>query len=122
MTTQTPKMSRAELLRASPPMFESKLLDKLSRVHPAVPVIIFAPAITAFVVVAAINMSALPVIGYAAYNDVVNGSFACRSTGSTGSSSTSSRRTGSARAFTGSSTACTTTTRTTRSGWSCRHP
>ena len=36
---------RADLLRASPRMFESDLLDRLSRVHPAVPVVIFAPAI-----------------------------------------------------------------------------
>ncbi|HEY2140444.1 MAG TPA: sterol desaturase family protein [Solirubrobacteraceae bacterium] len=37
--------SRTEVLRASPPMFDSKLLDALSRVHPAVPVIIFVPGI-----------------------------------------------------------------------------
>jgi dihydroceramide fatty acyl 2-hydroxylase len=37
--------SRSELLRASPPMFESRWLDALSRVHPAVPVLIFAPVI-----------------------------------------------------------------------------
>jgi sterol desaturase/sphingolipid hydroxylase (fatty acid hydroxylase superfamily) len=36
---------RADLLRASPPMFDNRLLDKLSRVHPAVPVVIFVPAI-----------------------------------------------------------------------------
>ena len=30
-------LSRSEVLRASPRMFESDLLDKLSRVHPAVP-------------------------------------------------------------------------------------
>ena len=40
-----PSTSRTDLLRASPPMFESRLLDALSRVHPAVPVIIFGPAI-----------------------------------------------------------------------------
>src|SRR5436305_3265083 len=39
--------TRADVLRASPPMFESRLLDALSRVHPAVPVIIFLPAIAA---------------------------------------------------------------------------
>lgn len=39
--------SRADVLRASPPMFESRLLDACSRVHPAVPVIIFAPAVAA---------------------------------------------------------------------------
>jgi dihydroceramide fatty acyl 2-hydroxylase len=39
--------SRTELLRASPRMFESDLLDFFSRVHPAVPVVIFLPAIAA---------------------------------------------------------------------------
>jgi dihydroceramide fatty acyl 2-hydroxylase len=39
--------SRTDVLRASPPMFESRLLDALSRVHPAVPAIIFLPAIAA---------------------------------------------------------------------------
>src|ERR1700678_3611862 len=37
--------SRTDVLRASPPMFDSKLLDALSRVHPLVPGIIFGPAI-----------------------------------------------------------------------------
>ena len=36
---------RTDVLRASPPMFESRVLDTLSRVHPAVPVLIFLPAI-----------------------------------------------------------------------------
>src|SRR3954469_14883851 len=36
---------RTDVLRASPPMFESRLLDALSRVHPAVPILIFVPAI-----------------------------------------------------------------------------
>jgi len=44
MTDGTVK--RSDVLRASPPMFESKLLDALSRVHPAVPILIFVPAIT----------------------------------------------------------------------------
>src|SRR4029450_10506809 len=34
-------------------MFESDLLDRLSRVHPVVPVLIFVPAITALLVVGA---------------------------------------------------------------------
>ncbi len=38
-------LSRSEVLRASPRMFDNDLLDKLSRVHPAVPPIIFGPAI-----------------------------------------------------------------------------
>src|SRR5206468_2421504 len=37
---------RGKTLRASPPMFDSPVLDALSRVHPAVPVMIFVPAIT----------------------------------------------------------------------------
>ena len=37
--------SRTELLRASPPMFRWPWLDRLSRVHPAVPPLIFLPAI-----------------------------------------------------------------------------
>jgi len=42
--------TRAELLRASPPIFETRTLDRLTRVHPAVPVLIFLPAVTAFLV------------------------------------------------------------------------
>jgi sterol desaturase/sphingolipid hydroxylase (fatty acid hydroxylase superfamily) len=38
---------RTDVLRASPPMFESRTLDALTRVHPSVPVIIFLPAIVA---------------------------------------------------------------------------
>ncbi|HEX3510749.1 MAG TPA: sterol desaturase family protein [Solirubrobacteraceae bacterium] len=36
---------RTDVLRASPPMFSSRVLDALSRVHPAVPILIFVPAI-----------------------------------------------------------------------------
>ena len=43
-------LSRSELLRASPRMFDSDLLDKLSRVHPAVVPIIFVPAIIVLLV------------------------------------------------------------------------
>ncbi len=38
-------VTRTDTLRASPPMFESRVLDALSRVHPSVPLIIFIPAI-----------------------------------------------------------------------------
>ena len=37
--------SRAELLRASPPLFASPRLDRLTRVHPVVPIAIFGPVI-----------------------------------------------------------------------------
>jgi sterol desaturase/sphingolipid hydroxylase (fatty acid hydroxylase superfamily) len=36
---------RSEVLKASPKMFESDFLDFFTRVHPAVPVVLFAPAI-----------------------------------------------------------------------------
>jgi dihydroceramide fatty acyl 2-hydroxylase len=39
------QLSRTDTLRASPPMFESRVLDALSRVHPSVPLLIFVPAI-----------------------------------------------------------------------------
>jgi len=38
---------RTDVLRASPPMFDSRILDALSRVHPSVPIFIFVPAIGA---------------------------------------------------------------------------
>ena len=62
--------SRSDVLRASPPMFESRLLDALSRVHPAVPVLIFGPVIVAlaawgFSLVSAPAGLALMLTGYA---------------------------------------------------------
>jgi dihydroceramide fatty acyl 2-hydroxylase len=44
---------RTDVLKASPRMFESDLLDRLSRVHPMVPPLIFGPAIVALLVVGA---------------------------------------------------------------------
>jgi dihydroceramide fatty acyl 2-hydroxylase len=41
--------NRTDVLRASPPMFESRVLDSLSRVHPAVPVLIFLPLIVVLI-------------------------------------------------------------------------
>jgi dihydroceramide fatty acyl 2-hydroxylase len=45
-------MQRSELLKASPPMFESKLLDRFTRVHPAVPVMLYTPVVIFFAVLA----------------------------------------------------------------------
>ena len=45
-------MRRTELLKASPPMFESRLLDRFTRVHPVVPVLIYAPVIVVLLVLA----------------------------------------------------------------------
>ena len=46
-------MRRSELLKASPPMFKSPWLDRFTRVHPAVPVLLFLPAILALFAVGA---------------------------------------------------------------------
>ncbi len=46
-------MRRSELLKASPPMFKSPWLDRFTRVHPAVPVLLFLPAIVALFAVGA---------------------------------------------------------------------
>ena len=61
--TQTTPARRSDVLKASPRMFESDLLDKLSRVHPAVPVIIFVPAIIAMAIVGVDRAGPLPAIG-----------------------------------------------------------
>src|SRR3954469_23004164 len=45
----SPQASRTDILRASPPMFENRLLDRLSRVHPATPLFIYIPVITVLV-------------------------------------------------------------------------
>ena len=48
-------MRRSDLLKASPPMFQSRLLDKFTRVHPVVPVLIYAPVIVLMLVLAVGN-------------------------------------------------------------------
>src|SRR5262245_55129963 len=58
--------SRTDVLRASPPMFDSRLLDALSRVHPLVPLIIFIPAIAALAVWQLASSSVLALAGLAA--------------------------------------------------------
>jgi dihydroceramide fatty acyl 2-hydroxylase len=50
MSTLDPTPRRTDVLRASPRMFDNDLLDRLSRVHPAVPLVIFVPAIVALAV------------------------------------------------------------------------
>jgi dihydroceramide fatty acyl 2-hydroxylase len=61
---ETPTQRRADVLRASPRMFESDLLDKLSRVHPAVPVVIFVPAIVAMAALGVARNGVLAAIGW----------------------------------------------------------
>jgi len=57
------------VLRASPPMFDSRLLDALSRVHPAVPVLIFAPVIAGLTVwgLTSVSVAAMVGLGIAGY-------------------------------------------------------
>ena len=62
--SQTTSSRRADVLKASPRMFESDLLDKLSRVHPSVPVIIFVPAIIAMAVIGVDRVGVLATLGY----------------------------------------------------------
>lgn len=63
-------LSRTDVLRDSPKMFESRLLDALSRVHPAVVPAIFGPAIVLLAAwglekVSVAGMLGLAVAGYA---------------------------------------------------------
>jgi dihydroceramide fatty acyl 2-hydroxylase len=69
-TSESATASRTDVLRDSPPMFESRLLDACSRVHPTVPVIIFVPAIAALTAWSLANVTvlvtiALAIAGYA---------------------------------------------------------
>jgi dihydroceramide fatty acyl 2-hydroxylase len=57
-------MPRAEVLRASPPMFERGWLDKLSRVHHTVPLFIFLPAIAALLVLALGGLGVIAVVAW----------------------------------------------------------
>ena len=43
---------RTDYLKASPPMFESKLLDRFTRVHPVVPLLIYVPLVVVMLVLA----------------------------------------------------------------------
>jgi dihydroceramide fatty acyl 2-hydroxylase len=54
---------RTDILRASPRMFESDLLDRLSRVHPAIPLIIFVPTVTVLFVVGARRLTTAETFG-----------------------------------------------------------
>ena len=55
------RIPRAELHRQSPPLFESRLLDRMTRVRPFVPPLIFMPVIALAALLAANRESALAV-------------------------------------------------------------
>lgn len=57
---------RSDVLKASPRMFESELLDRLSRVHPVVPLVIFVPAIAVLLAVGVAGQGALAVVAWVA--------------------------------------------------------
>ena len=63
MEASSTAQSRSERLKASPQMFDNRLLDKLSRVHPATPLVIYGPIVVLLVVLGAREMSTLAVIG-----------------------------------------------------------
>ncbi len=54
---------RTDILRASPRMFESDVLDRLSRVHPLVPLVIFVPTVGALFVVGARQLTTAGTLG-----------------------------------------------------------
>jgi dihydroceramide fatty acyl 2-hydroxylase len=58
-------MRRTDLLKASPPMFQSPWLDRLTRVHPAVPVLIYVPAIVVLLLVGGPRAGFLNTVGLA---------------------------------------------------------
>src|SRR5436305_8577950 len=62
---------RTDELRASPPMFENRWLDKLSRVHPATPLVIYVPIIALLLAAGLDRMSTLGVAGAVAGGYVV---------------------------------------------------
>jgi sterol desaturase/sphingolipid hydroxylase (fatty acid hydroxylase superfamily) len=55
---------RTDVLKASPRMFDSDVLDRLSRVHPVVPVLIFFPAIVIFAASGLERMGALETLAW----------------------------------------------------------
>src|SRR5215213_6027634 len=58
-------MRRSEYLKASPPMFESGLLDRFTRVHPAVPVLVYLPVIALLFLTGAGRLGLLTALGLA---------------------------------------------------------
>jgi sterol desaturase/sphingolipid hydroxylase (fatty acid hydroxylase superfamily) len=59
--SDSPETRRA-LLAASPPIYHTARLDRLTRVHPVVPPLIFVPAVVALAVLAAERMAAGTVV------------------------------------------------------------
>ena len=62
---QTKSQSRSELLKASPRMFKSNALDRMSRVHPGVVLAIFLPAVLGLTIAGAIDVGPVAVLWFA---------------------------------------------------------
>jgi sterol desaturase/sphingolipid hydroxylase (fatty acid hydroxylase superfamily) len=63
-------MQRTDQLKASPPMFQSRLLDRFTRVHPVVPVAVYLPVIVVLCLLGlerdgVWDLVALALVGYA---------------------------------------------------------
>src|SRR3954452_35155 len=58
--------SRSERLKASPPLFRSPFMDRFTRVHHLVPVVLYAPVVVACLVLALGRIGLLPVLGLVA--------------------------------------------------------
>jgi dihydroceramide fatty acyl 2-hydroxylase len=56
---------RTEELRASPPMFKSRFLDRFTRVHPAVVLVLFLPTVVVLMVVGIDRLGVLEAAAYA---------------------------------------------------------
>src|SRR4051812_18418931 len=57
-------LSKAEVLRASPRMFDRDWLDRMSRVHHTIPLFLFAPAILVFLVIGFRQTATLAVLAW----------------------------------------------------------
>jgi sterol desaturase/sphingolipid hydroxylase (fatty acid hydroxylase superfamily) len=64
-------MRRTEYLKASPPMFESRLLDRFTRVHPVVPLVIYVPLIIVMLVLGVERDGVLSTLGLVAFGYVI---------------------------------------------------
>jgi dihydroceramide fatty acyl 2-hydroxylase len=65
-TEELEGLSKSEVLRASPRMFENDLLDKLSRIHPAVVPILYVPTIVALLVLGLIDGAGALIVAWLA--------------------------------------------------------
>ncbi len=63
-TSASARAGRSELLRASPPMFSSALMDRFTRVHVAVVPALFLPVVLAFTALAVERLAPVGVIGW----------------------------------------------------------